>query len=54
MISATTELFYRMKDPQSGELPKKAPAKTGISLFVLVGGFILLIMIAGWIMLSMR
>jgi len=34
--------------------PAKHPAKTGLSLFLLVGGFLLLIMILGWVIVSTR
>jgi len=41
------------KNPVTTE-PRKHPERTGLTLFALVGGFILLIMIIGWIMLATR
>jgi hypothetical protein len=38
----------------SNHPPKKAPASTGLALFALVGGFLLLIMVLGWLYLSSR
>ncbi len=43
-----------MKQTPSSKPPDKNPAKTGISLAVMVGGFLLLIMVIGWIYLSSR
>jgi len=43
-----------MKEKPAPTEPKKAPESTGLALFALVGGFILLIMIVGWIMLASR
>ena len=34
--------------------PANKPAKTGLTLFVLVGGFLLLIMIVGWLYIASR
>ena len=33
---------------------KKAPERTGLSLFLMVGGFLLLIMILGWLLIASR
>jgi hypothetical protein len=34
--------------------PGKHPEKTGVTLFLMVGGFLLLIMILGWIIVASR
>ena len=36
------------------EQPAKHPEKTGVTLFLMVGGFLLLIMILGWMIVSSR
>jgi hypothetical protein len=43
--------LYVMKnrEPRNG-----MPEKTGLTLFAMVGGFILLIMILGWLIVSLR
>jgi hypothetical protein len=43
-----------MKENPAPTEPKKGPESTGLALFALVGGFILLIMIIGWILLASR
>jgi len=45
--------FYMNEDP-TNHPPKQAPAKTGVTLFFLVGGFLLIIMIIGWLIIGMR
>ncbi len=49
-------LFFLMKEEPapSQSPPNKKPAKTGLTLFGLVGGFVLLIMVLGWIIVSSR
>jgi len=34
--------------------PKKNPEKTGLALFAMVGGFVLLIIIIGWVIVAAR
>jgi hypothetical protein len=43
-----------MPPATSTKPPNKKPAKTGLTLALMVGGFILLIMIAGWLMTATR
>ncbi len=43
-----------MKDDRNLPPPKKNPEKTGLALFGLVGGFVLLIIILGWIYVASR
>ena len=34
--------------------PRKNPEKTGLALFAMVGGFVLLIIIIGWVIVATR
>lgn len=43
-----------MKEEPNLPPQKKNPEKTGLALFVLVGGFVLLIIVIGWIMIASR
>ena len=49
-----TALFWKMSQEPEIKGPNKAPAKTGLTLFLMVGGFLLLIMLAGWLMIASR
>lgn len=43
-----------MKEEHRSNPPQKQPAKTGLTLGLLVGGLLILIMILGWIYVSTR
>lgn len=43
-----------MKEDKNLPPQKKNPEKTGLSLFFLVGGFVFLIILLGWIYLASR
>jgi hypothetical protein len=43
-----------MKEDPNLPPPKKDPEKTGLALFGLVGGFVFLIIVIGWIIVASR
>jgi hypothetical protein len=47
-------LAFWMNEEPTNSSSTKAPEKTGLTLFFLVGGFLLLLMVIGWLMVGTR